>query len=199
MSHCILVIGNSNNVRYFHSPMQGHYSATAPRMGKRGMQREGQQPGFRHWGSSLSLASDDPGQGEITRRTLRPPSPKPTRDRDPIPRTAKPVLPLLTQEEVRHPRLQDYLEKPRLHGSTMSGLQQQKQRAAHFDYGDREREFSPPSEHHARRLANGDVPVYRSVGINLHFPLPSSQPAGFSYLLALGVHNGLEPLFKALL
>ena len=184
--------------------MQGHYSATAPRMGKRGMQREGQQPGFRHWGSSLSLASDDPGQGEITRRTLRPPSPKPTRDRDPIPRTAKPVLPLLTQEEVRHPRLQDYLEKPRLHGSTMSGLQQQKQRAAahaHFDYGhgDREREFSPPSEHHARRLANGDVPVYRSDRRTPHFPLPSSQPAGFSYLLALGVHNGLEPLFKALL
>ena len=35
------------------------------------------------------------------------------------------MLPLLTQEEVRHPRLQDYLEKPRLHGSTMSGLQQQ--------------------------------------------------------------------------
>ena len=190
MLHCILVIGNSNNVRYFHSPMQGHYSATAPRMGKRGMQREGQQPGFRHWGSSLSLASDDPGQGEITRRTLRPPSPKPTRDRDPIPRTAKPVLPLLTQEEVRHPRLQDYLEKPRLHGSTMSGLQQQKQRAAahaHFDYGhgDREREFSPPSEHHARRLANGDVPVYRSDRSTLHFPLPSSQPGAFSYLHAL--------------
>ena len=85
----------------------------------------------------------------------------PTRERDPIPRTAKPVLPLLTQEEVKHPRLQDYLEKPRLHGCTMSGLQQQRQ-GADFGYGHGgEREFSP-SEHHARRLANGDVPVYRS-------------------------------------
>ena len=39
-------------------------------MGKRGMLREG-QPAFRHWGSSLSLEGDDPGLGEITRRTLR--------------------------------------------------------------------------------------------------------------------------------
>ena len=70
---------------------------------------------------------------------------------------------MLTQEEVRHPRLQDYLEKPRLHGCTMSGVQQQKQRADYHYYsysGDRDREVSP-SEHHARRLANGDVPVYR--------------------------------------
>ena len=34
------------------------------------MLKEG-QPGFRHWGSSLSLESDDPGLTEITRRTLR--------------------------------------------------------------------------------------------------------------------------------
>ena len=39
-------------------------------MGKRTMVKEG-QPQFRHWGSSLSLESDDPGLGEITRRTLR--------------------------------------------------------------------------------------------------------------------------------
>ena len=97
----------------------------------------------------------------------RPPSPKPTRERDPIPRTAKPVLPLLTQEEVEHPRLQDYLEKPRLHGSTMSGLQQQQQ-SKRADLGFRDREFSP-SEHHARRLANGDVPVYRSAALILSF------------------------------
>ena len=79
------------------------------------------------------------------------------------------MLPLLTQEEVNHPRLQDYLEKPRLHGCTMmqSGAQQERPVAAAADYDyygpprDRDREFSP-SEHHARRLANGDVPVYRS-------------------------------------
>ena len=91
--------------------------------------------------------------------SLRPPSPKLTRERDPIPRTAKPVLPLLTQEEVRHPRLQDYLEKPRLHGECAGALQQ-KQGAAAAAQRDR-RAFSPPSEHHARRLANGDVPTYR--------------------------------------
>jgi len=165
-------------------PQQGHYSATAPRMGKRGMLREG-QPAFRHWGSSLSLEGDDPGLGEITRRTLRPPSPKSTRERDPIPRTAKPVLPLLTQEEVNHPRLQDYLEKPRLHGCTMmqSGAQQERPvvaAAADYDYygppRDRDREFSP-SEHHARRLANGDVPVYRNLRLG-GFLESGKKPSG---------------------
>jgi hypothetical protein len=113
------------------------------RMGKRGMQTNG-GPGFRHWGSSLSLASD-PSLGEIRSRTLRPASPPATKTRDPIPRTAKPVLPLLTQEEVKHPKLQDYLEKPRL-VSTLHCVE------------------ASPSHHHAKRLANGEVPVYRLSG-----------------------------------
>ena len=70
------------------------------------------------------------------------------------------MLPLLTQEEVRHPQLQDYLEKPRLHGGCAGALQQKQGAAAAGSERDR-RAFSPPSEHHARRLANGDVPTYR--------------------------------------
>ena len=122
----------------------GHFSATAPRMGKKIQQHQsGTQSSFKHWGSSLSLESD-PGLGEITRRTLRPPSPKETRTREAVPRNPKPVLPLLTREEVQHPQLKDYLEKPRL-VSTLHCISSR----------------PGQSPHHAKRLANGDVPVYR--------------------------------------
>ena len=126
-----------------------HYSATAPRMGKRGMMTNGSSPTFKHWGSSLSLESD-PSLGEVRSRTLRRPSPPPSRSREPIPRTVKPVLPLLTQEEVKHPNLRDYLEKPRM----VSTLHCVKPSA---------------SEHHAKRLANGEVPVYRQVERKVYY------------------------------
>uniref|UniRef100_A0A0K2UMM5 Uncharacterized protein n=1 Tax=Lepeophtheirus salmonis TaxID=72036 RepID=A0A0K2UMM5_LEPSM len=69
---------------------------------------------FHHWGSSLSM---DKEVEELTSRTLRPPSPTlvvvpPKHHPNPSIRRRKPSLPDL-RVELNHPKLQDYLEKPR--------------------------------------------------------------------------------------
>eukprot|EP00096_Caligus_rogercresseyi_P002877 TRINITY_DN15229_c0_g1_i1.p1 TRINITY_DN15229_c0_g1~~TRINITY_DN15229_c0_g1_i1.p1 ORF type:complete len:207 (+),score=51.43 TRINITY_DN15229_c0_g1_i1:1-621(+) len=86
---------------------------------------EVQKPAFRHWGSSLSMNNND--VGELTSRTLRPPSPPSTptpRHPQTTPRRArKPSLPDL-RVELNHPKLEDYLEKPRFVNSISSAKAQ---------------------------------------------------------------------------
>ena len=109
--------------------------------------------GFRHWGSSLSIESEN-SAGDLTSRTLRPATPVPSlHRRDDVYHLTAPKawLPETRPEDVRHPELADYLRQPRL-VSTLGCLKAQQQSRS-----------SGTSEFHARRLASGERPPYRNL------------------------------------
>jgi hypothetical protein len=94
-----------------------------------------------HWGSSLSLASDN-SVSELTSRTLLPP-PSPAQRRASTPtragtptRQTRPSLPQM-RVEVQSPSLADYLAKPRLVRTPGPPT------------------LARPSQHHAKRLLAG--------------------------------------------
>lgn len=129
----------------------GHYSAT---MGK--IEAKGQ--GFRHYGSSLSLA-DGHGTHELTSRTLRPPSPgtlrkssttlPPSAGLNKAERSPKPSLPNM-RVELQSPTLVDYLERPRLVNAIHAAALQRPTAAM-------------ASAHHAKRYDNNNPPPYRNL------------------------------------
>jgi len=113
----------------------GHYattvnSATHSERGKSpGNNSANGSGGLRHFGSSLSL-SNGSDTADLTRRTLRPPSPttlrkssvpgRPSFTPSVPPRHSKDSLPSLNTAELQSPKLADYLEKPRLHGAILN-------------------------------------------------------------------------------
>ena len=113
----------------------GHYattvnSATHSERGKSpGNTSANGSGGLRHFGSSLSL-SNGSDTADLTRRTLRPPSPttlrkssvpgRPSFTPSVPPRHSKDSLPSLNTAELQSPKLADYLEKPRLHGAILN-------------------------------------------------------------------------------
>jgi len=115
----------------------GHYattvrSATNSERGKSPGNTSANGSGkFQHYGSSLSL-SNGSDTADLTRRTLRPPSPttlrkssvagRPSFAPSVPPRYAreKHSLPSLNSTELQSPKLADYLEKPRLHAAIIT-------------------------------------------------------------------------------
>merc|ERR1719273_2207693 len=104
----------------------GHYATTVRSSNN---VTEGKSPGntsangsgkFQHYGSSLSL-SNGSDTADLTRRTLRPPSPttlrkssvpgRPSFTPSVPPRHSKDSLPSLNTAELQSPKLADYLEK----------------------------------------------------------------------------------------
>ena len=113
----------------------GHYATTVRSASN---SERGKSPGnisangsgkFQHYGSSLSL-SNGSDTADLTRRTLRPPSPttlrkssvagRPSFAPSVPPRYARESLPSLNTTELQSPKLADYLEKPRLHGAIIT-------------------------------------------------------------------------------
>lgn len=110
---------------------------------------------IKHWGSQLSLRSEN-SVHELRSRTLRPPSPEtlrrsrcntPSRGRSTTP---KPVIPDTKITEAVAPTLDDYLKKPRVVSTFQHGINPQP---------------NPPnpSEFHAKRWANYERPPYRNL------------------------------------
>jgi len=130
----------------------GHYSATLGPMSK-----SSEVDKFRHYGSSLSLAEEH-GKHELTRRTLRPPSPTtlrksstnlpPSAALNKSERSPKPLLPQM-RVELESPKLADYLERPRLVNAIPRFRNEAVAASAHA--------------HHAKRYENNAVPSYRNL------------------------------------
>ena len=126
---------------------QPHYSATLSHPPV-------QKSSFRHYGSSLSLA-EERGAHELTRRTLRPPSPTtlrksstclpPSAAMKKAERSPRPSLPDM-RVQLESPKLADYLERPRL----VNAIRNQSSASA-------------ASAHHAKRHENLVVPSYRNL------------------------------------
>jgi len=115
----------------------GHYATTvnSARSSERGKSPGNNSAngsgGLRHFGSSLSL-SNGSDTADLTRRTLRPPSPTTLRKVSVPGRPSftpstparyskdKNSIPSLKTTELQAPKLADYLEMPRLHGAIMT-------------------------------------------------------------------------------
>jgi len=123
--------------------------------------------GFRHYGSSLTLAEEHSAQ-ELTRRTLRPPSPTtlrkssahlpPSAGMKKAERHPRPSLPDM-RVELESPRLADYLERPRL----VNSVRHRNESTA-----------SVASAHHAKRHENM-APNYRNLRLGNFMEQPHSE------------------------
>jgi len=133
----------------------GHYSHSAT-LGP--VSKSSEVDKFRHYGSSLSLAEEH-GKHELTRRTLRPPSPStlrksstnlpPSAALNKSERSPKPSLPWM-RVELESPKLADYLERPRLVKAIPQGYRNEAVAAS-------------AQAHHAKRYENNAVPSYRNL------------------------------------
>ena len=116
--------------------------------------------GMRHWGSSLSLESDV-SVFDLTKRTLRPPSPTTmSRATTPLGWRATPppeiltkpkTVPMTARSNMRHPELADYLVKPRLVNTL--GCDGVRPWSVEDD----------DTPYHARRLSHNERPPYRNL------------------------------------
>jgi len=116
-----------------------------------------------HWGSSLSLESENSG-GELTSRRLRPPTPldRQTPARDDPWRTTTPRrwLPSTGRTEAKTPTLKDYLRKPRL-VNTVGCVTPKPQPSSTVS------DLPPPAvtttPRHTSHLAGSTTPSYRNL------------------------------------
>ncbi len=143
----------------------GHYAHTTGRLNKN-------NNGFKHYGSSLSLA-DNHRLDELTSRTLRPPSPTTLRKSSKmlppsagfsakVERSAKPVLPNM-RVELESPKLADYLERPRLINAIPLPSRPVRNEAV----------AASASHHHAKRYESSGIPAYRNLRLG-NFMEPSN-------------------------
>lgn len=140
-------------------PVQRRYRKESTRSGGGGGSGSIGNPNgtFRHWGSSVSIESEN-SVGDLTRRTLSPPSPTTLRRQCgggnpnlvPTLKTSRPSLPSMTVE-LQSPKLEDYLQKPRLVSTLGRGDFRPSAHASNH------------SEFHAKRLANNERPAYRNL------------------------------------
>ena len=121
---------------------------------------------FQHYGSSLSLAEE---HGQLTSRTLRPPSPTTLRKSSThLPpsaalykteRSPRPSLPSM-RVELESPKLADYLERPRL----VNAIPIRNEAVA-----------AAASAHHAKRYENSVGPTYRNLRLGNFMEEPEDE------------------------
>lgn len=147
----------------------GHYSASASPNSSHSGQNGST---FRHYGSSLSLANNT--TGELTSRTLRPPSPTtlrksstslppsaglPKADQQ---RSQRPSLPNM-RVALESPKLADYLERPRLVNAIPLPSRPVRNELV----------AAAASAHHAKRYESSSGPAYRNLRLGNFMEDPS--------------------------